>query len=33
MSGGSYLYAWDDVNKKWVKVQVTVEGKIILVKE
>lgn len=29
---GIYLYAWDDTNKKWVKVQVDVDGKIIVVK-
>jgi len=25
---GVYLYAWDSVNNKWVKVAVTAAGKI-----
>jgi len=25
---GSYIYAWDAVNSKWVKVLVTDEGKL-----
>jgi len=24
----TYIYAWDSVNSKWVKVAVTAEGKI-----
>ncbi len=26
---GTYLYAWDPVAEKWVKVQVTVDGLLI----
>lgn len=29
--GGSYLYAWDAANSKWVKVAVTAAGKIKVV--
>jgi len=30
---GSYIYAWDDVNKKWVKVLVNSDGEIVLTTE
>jgi hypothetical protein len=29
MSAG-YLYGWDDVNKKWVKIVVDTDGKVVV---